>query len=72
MAIAVPQESGLARVRHELGLSQCEASRVTGISRRQLARLEERPAITEASLRAALTYVALGVLVGGWSNEKEA
>jgi transcriptional regulator with XRE-family HTH domain len=34
--------NGLALYRHDLGLSQREAARVTGVSRRQLQRLETR------------------------------
>jgi DNA-binding XRE family transcriptional regulator len=74
-----PSESltGLELYRADLGLSQREAARVVGVSRRQLARLEADPGLTPASLRIALIYVALRVIVGAppllaVSNGKEA
>jgi transcriptional regulator with XRE-family HTH domain len=73
-----PPESfnGLALYRLDLGLSQRQAAEVTGVSRRQLARLEAETAVTPAAVRLALMYVALRVLVNGppllGSNGKEA
>jgi DNA-binding XRE family transcriptional regulator len=56
--------TGLELHRRDLGLSQTKAACVTGISRRQLARLEAEPVWTDAAVRVALTYCALRVLVG--------
>jgi transcriptional regulator with XRE-family HTH domain len=68
--------SGLARQRVDLGLSRSEAARLTGVSRRQLARLEAEPLFSPAAVRLALTYVALRVLIDSppffGSNGKEA
>lgn len=57
--------NGLARYRHDLGLSQRQAAKVTGISRTRLQELEAETKVTPASVRVALTYVALRVLVDG-------
>jgi transcriptional regulator with XRE-family HTH domain len=57
--------NGLALYRLDLGLSQRQAAEVTGVSRRQLQRLETETAVTPASIRLALMYVALRVLVNG-------
>jgi transcriptional regulator with XRE-family HTH domain len=57
--------NGLALYRLDLGLSQRQAAEVTGVSRRQLARLEAETAVTPAAVRLALMYVALRVLVNG-------
>jgi transcriptional regulator with XRE-family HTH domain len=56
--------NGLTLYREDLGLSQGEAARLSGVSRRQLARLEGETALTPAAVRLALIYVALRVLVG--------
>jgi transcriptional regulator with XRE-family HTH domain len=69
--------NGLALYRLDLGLSQQrQAAEVTGVSRRQLQRLETETALTPAPIRLALMYVALRVLVNGspllGSNGKEA
>jgi transcriptional regulator with XRE-family HTH domain len=56
---------GLALYRIDLGLSQRQAAEVTGVSRRQLQRLEAETAFTPAAVRLALIYVALRVLVNG-------
>jgi transcriptional regulator with XRE-family HTH domain len=57
--------NGLALYRLDLGLSQRQAAEVTGVSRRQLQRLEAETAVTPAAVRLALMYVALRVLVNG-------
>jgi DNA-binding XRE family transcriptional regulator len=57
--------NGLALYRVDLGLSQREAAQVTGVSRRQLQRLEAETALTPAAVRLALMYVAMRVLVNG-------
>jgi transcriptional regulator with XRE-family HTH domain len=57
--------NGLALYRLDLGLSQRQAAEITGVSRRQLQRLETETAVTPASIRLALMYVALRVLVNG-------
>jgi transcriptional regulator with XRE-family HTH domain len=73
-----PPESlnGLALYRLDLGLSQRQAAEVTGVSRRQIQRLETETAFTPAAVRLALLYVAMRVLVNGppllGSNGKEA
>ena len=68
--------NGLASYRIDLGLTQSRAAEVTGVSRRQLQRLEAETTVTPAAVRMALMYVALRVLVGGPvfldSNGKEA
>jgi len=55
---------GLELCRLRLGHSQREAASLTGVSRRRLRELEADPMLTPASLRVALTYLALRVLVG--------
>jgi transcriptional regulator with XRE-family HTH domain len=68
--------NGLPLYRLDLGLSQRQAAEITGVSRRQLQRLETGTALTPASIRFALMYVASRVLVNGppllGSNGKEA
>jgi transcriptional regulator with XRE-family HTH domain len=56
--------NGLALYREDLGLSQRAAAELTGVSRRQLQRLETETALTEACVRLALMYLAMRVLVG--------
>jgi transcriptional regulator with XRE-family HTH domain len=72
---AANNPSGLELCRLRLGLSQREAARLTGVSRRRLRELEDDAVLTPASLRIALTYLALRVLTGQPffdSNWKEA
>jgi transcriptional regulator with XRE-family HTH domain len=66
LALQPPETlNGLGLYRADLGLSQREAARVTGVSRRQLQRLEADTAFTPASIRIALMYLVLRVVVGG-------
>jgi transcriptional regulator with XRE-family HTH domain len=66
VSLQPPQSyNGLALYRLDLGLSQRQAAEITGVSRRQLQRLETETALTPASVRLALMYVALRVLVNG-------
>jgi transcriptional regulator with XRE-family HTH domain len=55
--------NGLALYRLDLGLSQRQAAEFTGVSRRQLQRLETETTLTPAAVRLALMYGAM--LVNG-------
>jgi transcriptional regulator with XRE-family HTH domain len=57
--------NGLALDRLELGLSQRQAAEVTGVSGRQLQRLETDTTLTPTAVRLALMDVAMRVLVNG-------
>jgi predicted transcriptional regulator len=65
LALQPAEITGLAQYREALGLSQRQASQITGVSRRHLARLEVDPALTPASIRIGLIYLALSVLLDG-------
>jgi DNA-binding XRE family transcriptional regulator len=56
--------------RRTLGLSQVEAARLAGISRRQLQRLEAETLVTPTAVRLATTYLGAYLLAG--PNGREA
>jgi DNA-binding XRE family transcriptional regulator len=56
--------------RRTLRLSQAEAARLAGVSKRQLQRLEAETVVTPTAVRLATTYLGAYLLAG--SNGKEA
>jgi transcriptional regulator with XRE-family HTH domain len=70
----VEPRSGLAHVRKELGLTQAQVCRVSGVSRRTLQRLEARPQppITPSLIRVMDVYAAIRLLEDVGPNGRQA